>query len=60
MNVQRRDFLLSGTVMAAAIAAAPALGQSGLKRPQRLAPEKLAAARRSPAMKPSSIRVAPR
>ena len=29
MNVQRRDFLLSGTMMAAAMAAAPALAQTG-------------------------------
>jgi isopentenyl diphosphate isomerase/L-lactate dehydrogenase-like FMN-dependent dehydrogenase len=33
MNVQRRDFLLSGTMMAAAMAAAPALAQTAAQAP---------------------------
>src|SRR5215510_2167322 len=33
MDVQRRDFLLSGTMMAAAMAAAPVLAQTGAPGP---------------------------
>src|SRR6185503_9561751 len=33
MNVQRRDFLLSGTMMAAAMAAAPSLAQTAAAQP---------------------------
>ena len=60
MNVQRRDFLLSGTMMAAAMAAAPSLAQTAAPAAPAPGPGEARGGTAQPATRPSSIPAAPR